>query len=277
MPSLPITTAALAATLLASTLPLVSAHGYISGIVSDGKYYSGTSPSWTYAQTKPDTPGWYANNQDNGFVAPSAYASGDITCHKGATVGGAPVPVTAGKSVDLQWNTWPESHHGPVITYMAAVSGEFSAVDKANLKWFKVTEGGLEDGSASPGVWATDSMMANNNTAAFTVPSDLKSGNYVVRHEIIALHSAGQEDGAQNYPQCINVKVSGSGTTDPCASGADCAIGTALYKKDDAGILINIYQTLSSYDIPGPKLYGSGGAAAAANKTVKRVATAFRA
>lgn len=159
MPSLPITTAALAATLLASTLPLVSAHGYISGIVSDGKYYSGTSPSWTYAQTKPDTPGWYANNQDNGFVAPSAYASGDITCHKGATVGGAPVPVTAGKSVDLQWNTWPESHHGPVITYMAAVSGEFSAVDKANLKWFKVTEGGLEDGSASPGVWATDSMM----------------------------------------------------------------------------------------------------------------------
>lgn len=75
----------------------------------------------------------------------------------------------------------------------------------------------------------------------------------------------------------INVKVSGSGTTDPCASGADCAIGTALYKKDDAGILINIYQTLSSYDIPGPKLYGSGGAAAAANKTVKRVATAFRA
>lgn len=43
---------------------------------------------------------------------------------------------------------------------------------------------------------------ANNNTGSLTIPSDLKAGNYVLRHEIIALHSAGQEDGAQAYPQC---------------------------------------------------------------------------
>lgn len=33
------------------------------------------------------------------------------------------------------------------------------------------------------------------------VPSSLASGSYVLRHEIIGLHSAGNPNGAQNYPQ----------------------------------------------------------------------------
>ena len=97
-------------------------------------------------------------------------------------------------------------------------------------------------------------FTANNITWTTTIPSGL-SGNFVLRHEIIALHSAGSEDGAQNYPMCVNVKISGSGTEHPCKSGAACRKGTALYKADDAGILINIYTTLSSYKIPGPAVW----------------------
>lgn len=100
-------------------------------------------------------------------------------------------------------NTWPESHKGPVITYMAAVSGEFSAVAKEELNWFKIDASGLIDGTTQPGNWATDVLMANNITSTVTIPSDIAAGNYVLRHEIIALHSAGQEDGAQSYPQCM--------------------------------------------------------------------------
>ena len=33
------------------------------------------------------------------------------------------------------------------------------------------------------------------------IPSSLASGSYVLRHEIIGLHSAGNPNGAQNYPQ----------------------------------------------------------------------------
>lgn len=33
------------------------------------------------------------------------------------------------------------------------------------------------------------------------IPSSLAPGNYVIRHEIIALHAAGSSNGAQNYPQ----------------------------------------------------------------------------
>jgi hypothetical protein len=287
-----------AAIAVLAAIPLVTAHGHVNKIVADGKEYAGTTPEWFYNQaSKPDTPGWYAENQDNGFVAPSAFSDPDIICHKKATVGGKPVPISAGGKLDLTWvwfsrrlhrytsyaatnapiqNTWPESHHGPVLTYMALVDGEFSAVDKASLKWFKIKEGGLISGS-NPGTWASDELMANSLTESVTVPSNIKPGNYVVRHEIIGLHSAGNPDGAQNYPQCtfhlpcrnrivlttsfsgINVKVTGSGSEDPCSSGADCAVGTALYKEDDPGILISIYGTLSNYQIPGPALYGGGG------------------
>lgn len=63
----------------AATAPaLVSAHGYVSGVVSGGQWYSGTSPQWTYEATKPETAGWYANNQDNGYVEPASFADPDI-------------------------------------------------------------------------------------------------------------------------------------------------------------------------------------------------------
>lgn len=105
--------------------------------------------------------------------------------------------------INTHQNTWPESHHGPVITYMAAVSGEFAGVAKEELNFFKIDAVGLVDGSSAPGTWGSDELMANNLTSSVTIPSDIAAGNYVIRHEIIALHSAGDAGGAQSYPQCM--------------------------------------------------------------------------
>jgi cellulase len=60
-----------------AALPAVSAHGYVSGIVAGGKWYVGSNPNWYYqpAGAKVDTAGWYAMNQDNGFVSPDAFAT----------------------------------------------------------------------------------------------------------------------------------------------------------------------------------------------------------
>lgn len=58
-----------------AALPAVSAHGYVSGIVSGGKWYLGGNPNWFYMSAKPATAGWYALNQDNGFVSPDAYGT----------------------------------------------------------------------------------------------------------------------------------------------------------------------------------------------------------
>ncbi|KAI5368046.1 Putative auxiliary Activity family 9 [Septoria linicola] len=272
--------AQLAAFAAAAAPALVSAHGHVLGVVSGGEWYAGTTPEWTYQAEKPNTAGWYANNQDNGFVEPASYADEDIICHKGATPGLGSIPVTAGESIDLQWNTWPESHHGPVITYLAAVDGEFADVTKADLQWFKIDAGGLNDGSTAPGDWASDDLIANNFTSTVPIPADIAAGNYVIRHEIIALHSAGQENGAQNYPQCLNLVVESSGSTTPVGT-----VGTELYKAADAGITINIYQTLDSYEMPGPALVGggastngsTGGNSTAAVKTKRAHARSFRA
>ncbi|KAK4538913.1 hypothetical protein RGQ29_032192 [Quercus rubra] len=235
-------------------LPSVSAHGYVSGIVSGGKYYSGQSPNWYYQvqnkQPVPPNAGWQALNQDNGFVAPSAYGTQDISCHKSATTGKSFVPVTAGSTIQLQWTAWPESHHGPLINYLAPCPGDCTAITSADLKFFKFQADGLIDDTTVPGNWASDKMIANNNTATVTIPKNVKNGGYVLRHEIIALHGAESAGGAQNYPQCINIKVTGgTGTTEPAGTA-----GPSLYTQTENGIVFNIYQTITSYPIPGPKI-----------------------
>jgi hypothetical protein len=136
------------------------------------------------------------------------------------------------------------------LDYLANCNGDCKTVDKSTLEFFKIDGVGLIDDTTIPGTWASDTLIANNNSWTVTIPSDIAPGNYVLRHEIIALHSAGTVDGAQNYPQCVNLEVTGSGTATP--SGV---LGTALYVETDPGIEINIYTSLSTYVVPGPTLY----------------------
>lgn len=138
----------------------------------------------------------------------------------------------------------------------------------ANIsRFFKIDEKGLNNGS-----WASDELIANNASWAVTIPSSIAPGNYVLRHEIIALHGAGSVDGAQLYPFCINLEVTGSGTDVPAGT-----LGTALYNETDPGILVNIYVDDLDYVIPGPALYtggsGSGSAVPVATSSAAGVVT----
>ncbi|KAK4103244.1 lytic polysaccharide monooxygenase [Parathielavia hyrcaniae] len=229
----------------------VSAHGHVTNVVINGVSYPNYDPfSHPYMQNPPTVIGWTAGNTDNGFVAPSAFDSGDIICHRSATNAGGHAVVAAGDKILLQWDTWPESHHGPVIDYLADCGDAgCETVDKMELEFFKIDEVGLVDGTNAPGFWGSDQLIANNNSWMVQIPSDLAPGNYVLRHEIIALHSGGDPDGAQNYPQCINLQVTGSGTAKPAGT-----LGTALYKADEPGIQANIYSTPVTYENPGPAL-----------------------
>ncbi|BCR97220.1 lytic polysaccharide monooxygenase auxiliary activity family 9 protein [Aspergillus luchuensis] len=255
---------------------LVAGHGYVSGAVVDGQYYGGyIVSSYAYESDPPETIAWSTEATDLGFVDGSEYAEPDIICHKSAKPGAISADVKAGGTVELQWTDWPSSHHGPVLTYLANCNGDCSDVTKTDLEFFKIDESGLISDTEVPGTWATDNLISNNNSWTVTIPSTLESGNYVLRHEIIALHSAGNKDGAQNYPQCLNLKVTGSGSS--TYSGTK---GEALYKDTDPGILVNIYQSLSSYDIPGPAMYNatssgsSSGSSSSASSTSSAAAAA---
>jgi hypothetical protein len=261
--------------LVLASASMVAGHGYVTGAIVDGTYYSGFQvDTYNYMSDVPENIGWAEKATDNGFVDGSSYSSSDIICHKDATPGAISAEVKAGGSVELQWTEWPESHHGPVITYMANCNGDCSSVDKTTLEFFKIDEGGLIDDGSVPGTWASDQLISANNSRTVTIPSAIASGNYVLRHEIIGLHSAGESNGAQNYPQCLNLKVTGGGSDKPSGT-----LGTALYKNTDPGILVNIYTSMSSYTIPGPALYtgassGSGSGAATTAAATTATATA---
>lgn len=167
----------------------------------------------------------------------------------------------------IRWAiTWPDSHHGPVLDYLAPCNGNCETVDKTTLEWFKIDQVGYINGS-NPGFWATDVLIADNSTWLVQIPASLEPGNYVLRHEIIALHSAGSIDGAQNYPQCFNLAVTGSGTLAP-PSGT---LGTALYSETDPGILYNLYTDVENYTIPGPTLYSAFPSSVAQSKSTATV------
>ena len=229
----------------------VSAHGVVSGVVADGAWYEGYQ-SWFPASKK--TAGWLTNDMDRGFVGPESYSSPDIICHKDATPGALYITVTAGSTMELQWTEWPESHHGPMLDYLAPCGEDCTTVDKTKLQFTKIDEAGLNSGPA-PGNWASDDLIANNNTWDVTIPSSIAPGKYVLRHETIALHSANNENGAQNYPQCMNIEVVGGSGTNDLSSGT---LATDFYTPTDPGILKNIYWDLTDYTIPGPPLMAGG-------------------
>lgn len=260
------------ALVVAAGASLVNAHGYVSSWTIGGTTYAGFDEQWAAAagtDTGNEFIAWSTTASDNGFVAPDAFASGDIICHRGATNAALNnATVAAGGTVTATWNTWPDSHHGPVITYIAAADDP-TTVDKTTLEWIKIDEAGLISGS-NPGTWASDNLISNGFAYDVTIPSALKAGNYVMRHEIIALHAAENADGAQNYPQCVNLQVTGDGTELPAGT-----LGTALYTEDEDGIVFNIYSDFTSYPIPGPALaFGDGSSSSAAAAATTAAAAA---
>ncbi len=184
----------------------------------------------------------------NTFISPNQYGTPDIACHLGATPAGVAAPVNAGDVLEIQWNKWPASHKGPVIDYLANCGGPCETADKTKLKFFKISEAGLLDAAANN--WAADQLLANNLSWSVRLPADISPGNYVLRHEMIALHAAGNANGAQNYPFCFNLAVAGNGTATP-----DGVPATALYKAQDPGILFDLFRKFTTYVIPGPALY----------------------
>ena len=101
--------------------------------------------------------------------------------------------------------------------------------------WFKVQEEGRQGTSD---VWASDALQKPGAAVKYTIPKCIPSGYYLVRHEIIALQTADQYRGAQFYPSCHQLKVSGGGRILP--SGLVSFPGA--YKPTDDGITYDAYK-----------------------------------
>lgn len=98
---------------LAAGASVVKAHGYVSSWTIGGTEFAGFDEQWAVSagtDTGNEFIAWSESASDNGYVAPDAYASADIICHKDATNGKLNnATVAAGGSVTATWNTWPDS------------------------------------------------------------------------------------------------------------------------------------------------------------------------
>jgi len=190
---------------------------------------------------------------------------GNIACNSGYSqpVSNKVIDVKAGDKVGVQWghviggaqfagdkdHPIAASHKGPTIFYLAKVDDPVTSTGKG-LSWFKVAEDGLD----SSGKWGVDRMIAAGGWSDFTLPSCVAPGKYLLRAEIIALHSATQQGGAQFYMGCAQINISGSGS-----KTAQTVSFPGAYSATDPGILVSIYDSKGQpvgngqpYKIPGP-------------------------
>ncbi|KAI0769358.1 glycoside hydrolase family 61 protein [Trametes elegans] len=247
------------ALLLAALAALkVEAHGYVQDVVIGAQHYTGYLPYQDpYMNPAPER--IIRKIPSNGPVTDLSLI--DIQCNgytDGGEPGSAPAPifatVTAGAEVKLNWTTWPDSHVGPVITYLARAPSDITQWQPGtDAVWFKIDEAG----KTADGKWAaTDILSADDSIWTITIPPKLKAGQYLIRHEIIALHGAFDYPGAQVYPSCIQIEVTGSGNALP-TSGLVAFPGA--YTPDTPGIVFDVYSDPTLvYPIPGPAVWTGG-------------------
>lgn len=227
----------------------VEGHGYVATVTIGGKVYPGWDPNVDpYADPIPSRV--IRKIPDDGPVLDVHDPS--LACNVGGeTPAGLVAEASAGSTVTFTMIRWPDDHLGPVSHYMASCNGNCLTFNTANAKWFKIDAAGLYPN----GTWASAELIANGLSATTVIPAELESGEYLLRHEIIALHSPGQP---QFYPSCAQVKVTGGGNQQPAAK--DLVAIPGVY---DNVVFPDIWaDNFHSFTIPGPPVAfsSSGGA-----------------
>ncbi|KAF8310781.1 hypothetical protein DL93DRAFT_1571220 [Clavulina sp. PMI_390] len=235
----PFSYSALSGLLLATA---VAAHGLVSTIDVDGTTYQG------YPAFNP------VNNPQR--IIRAMYNNGPITdvaslaiaCNGKNEPAALVANVTAGSFITYTWGSWPKGHTGPITNYMASCGDDCRTFNASNGNWFKIDETGYD---SSTKLWATDKLFTNSLKYSVMIPQGIPSGQYLVRHEILALHAT---NAPQYYPSCIQVQVNGGTGSLSSIASSDFTTFPGAYNPSDPGYKFNIYYPpYTSYPIEGPQ------------------------
>ncbi|KAK7047436.1 hypothetical protein VNI00_006667 [Paramarasmius palmivorus] len=239
------------------------------------------------------TPAWQNVRRTNNFNSRSPVqdvTSTDLRCYTSETGAGATtMQIPAGSEVTFLTDE-NMYHQGVASIYMARAPGSVDGWDGSGQVWFKVHEiPAVADGN-------TIEFPSTGLTGiTFTVPKNLPSGEYLIRAEHIALHSASSFGGAlpraaQFYIGCAQVEVTNGGKLsnillvgheihisfsynrkrnsrrDICSYRPTISLTSppkgplvsipGVYTGNEPGILINIYYPIpTSYTQPGPAVW----------------------
>lgn len=234
-----------------------SAHGAVTSYVVAGKDYpgyQGFSPA-----NSPNTIQW----QWSDYNPITAASDPKMRCNGGrsATESATAAP---GDEISAVWGQWTHSQ-GPILVWMYKCAGDFAGCDGSGAEWFKIDEAGFTgDGtsvfldSETPSGWEIAKLVGGNKAHTSKIPAGLAPGNYLVRHELIALHQA---NAPQFYPECAQIIVTGSGTATPDASYKAAIPGYCAQSDPNITVPINDRTVAQTYKIPGPPVFTGTGAA----------------
>ncbi|KIP03690.1 carbohydrate-binding module family 1 protein [Phlebiopsis gigantea 11061_1 CR5-6] len=243
---------------LSSSAHTIFQEVYVNG-VDQGHENGIRVPTYDGPVTDVTSNGLICNGVENPFQTP--VSTDIITVAAGATVTAEWHHTLAGADPTDSADPVDPSHKGPVMSYLAQIP-DATQTDVTGLKWFKIWEDGLD---VSDQTWGVDRMIANKGKVTFTIPSCIPAGQYLLRHEMIALHAANSYPGAQFYLECAQLQITGGGSTQPATVSFPGA-----YSGTDPGVKINIYQTLSNYTIPGPAVFSCDGSSAPSSATASQ-------
>ncbi|KAF6743466.1 glycoside hydrolase [Ephemerocybe angulata] len=219
-----------------SLTALASAHYTFPSLVVNGQ----TTPAWQYVRRT-------NNYQSNGPV--TDVKSQDFRCYNsaGSATAQTYTGVSAGSKIGFATNG-AISHPSITNIYMAKAPGSVADWKGDGAVWFKVFEISAVTNGGTSISWPSSGMAK----VEFTIPQSLPSGEYLVRIENAALHSASAQGGAQWYISCAQVQVvnGGNGNPSPLVSIP------GLYTGTEPGIMLNIYYPVpKTYIQPGPAVW----------------------
>ncbi|KAI7262744.1 hypothetical protein KC345_g9335 [Hortaea werneckii] len=185
----------------------------------------------------------------------------DFRCQPGGDSGANTqvLTVSAGDEVDFQgaFGMTSIEHPGPAQVYFSKAPGDDVQSYAGDGDWFKVREALL---CSSPAAGADLTKEAwctwGEDGIKFEVPSNIPSGQYLVRVEHIPLHGAqGSPYGAEYYYSCGQLEVTGSSGEIPAETGQI----PGMIQPDDEAAIFNIWTGATEYSpFPGTPLIEGG-------------------
>ncbi|KAH8729001.1 glycosyl hydrolase family 61-domain-containing protein [Phaeosphaeriaceae sp. PMI808] len=240
-------------TAAASLLASASAHGGVDYYKVGTTVFQGWSP-YNSASGQKSLQRQYST-YDPLFI--KDLSTVNIRCNNAGAMGtGVIGTVAAGSKLVAHWKQWT---HRPtsVMVYMAKCPGSCDSFSGAGQVWFKIDHKGLVSGTQNSGKWAGDEILETLFWTS-TIPASLAPGNYLIRHELLAVHQA---NNPQFYPECAQFEVTGSGTASPASSYLVSFPGA--YTGKEPGIAFNIdsedAKKATTYQIPGPPVWNGSG------------------
>ncbi|KAH7413229.1 glycoside hydrolase family 61 protein-like protein [Cadophora sp. MPI-SDFR-AT-0126] len=240
--------------LTASLLDVVVAHGGTSNYTVNGVDYAGYDP--TYPSSQQDGQPWLIQRKWTSIDPIFSPNSTSLACNFPGTPAPSSIPILPGQNITAIYYFWLHTV-GPMTVMMADCGASCETFNPAEGKWFKIAERGLLTGTVREGMWAQRDFTHWDGTPDLwteMIPRGLRRGNYLIRHEIIALHIAHRP---QFYPQCAHLSVGGEGQDVPGEEFLTSIPG--MWNMTQPEINLDIYTddigNATTYEIPGPPVW----------------------